>query len=322
MEDHRDAQAERERRQARIVVERRAHLGELAALREHEVREPPLLLAREAGHVGVGEDVGRVLVVRALRDRHADLVQPRGPVEEASTPRARIASSREPAQERAARGRARAAPAPRRRGSGARTARPSPRGCRGGARGPSRSQSTPSRSAPSATVISSRPSSSKTADMIATPPAITGMRSSRSPASASLRKSPAASELLAQPLEARGGDAARRDGRSCCRTSAIERAVPEEPTASSQPSLLEARGDASAPARARRARPCFIAFLSMLARRERSARCSSRSPCRGSPSRLRLHLVADDELGRAAADVDHEPVVARPAAASAPRRGR
>ena len=45
-------------------------------------REQLLVLAREAGHVGVGDDVGAVLVVALVRDREADLVQTRGPGEE------------------------------------------------------------------------------------------------------------------------------------------------------------------------------------------------------------------------------------------------
>src|SRR5258707_7350575 len=42
VEDHREAQAEGERRELGIVGEGRAHLGELAALREHEVGEVAL----------------------------------------------------------------------------------------------------------------------------------------------------------------------------------------------------------------------------------------------------------------------------------------
>ena len=147
---------------------------------------------------------------------------------------------------------------------------------------PSRSQSTPSRSAPSATVIFAMPSSENTPDMMATPPATTGTRSSRSPSSASLRKSPAARSCVAQPREARGGDAALglavlqqdlRDGARGARRA--------DGLASSLPSRSARRS--SAPGRARRARPA-AATSCRCARRERSASCSSRSPCRGSPS--------------------------------------
>ena len=50
--------------EARIV-----HLAELAAMREHDAREARLLHAREAGHVGIGDHVRRVLVVLRVRDR-------------------------------------------------------------------------------------------------------------------------------------------------------------------------------------------------------------------------------------------------------------
>ena len=90
MEDHGDAKAEGEGGELGCIVERGAHLGELAALREDEAREVSLLLARESRHVRVGEDVSRVLVVGALRDGHADLVQLRSPIEEGCRRFARV----------------------------------------------------------------------------------------------------------------------------------------------------------------------------------------------------------------------------------------
>ena len=54
---------------------------ELAAVGADQAREQPLLLAREAGHVGVLEQVGAVAVVAAVRDVEADLVQARGPLQ-------------------------------------------------------------------------------------------------------------------------------------------------------------------------------------------------------------------------------------------------
>ena len=57
--------------------------AELAALRQHQVGKPPLLLAREARHVGVGEDVGGVFVIAGVGNRQTDFVELRSPVEKA-----------------------------------------------------------------------------------------------------------------------------------------------------------------------------------------------------------------------------------------------
>ena len=54
---------------------------ELAPMRADQAREQPLLLAREARHVGVLEQVGAVAVVAVVRDVEPDLVQPRRPVQ-------------------------------------------------------------------------------------------------------------------------------------------------------------------------------------------------------------------------------------------------
>ena len=78
VEQDREAQREQLRAHARIG-ERGGHLVEAAAAAEHEHREPLLLLAREAGHVGIAEDVGAVLVEAQVRHGVADLVQQRRP---------------------------------------------------------------------------------------------------------------------------------------------------------------------------------------------------------------------------------------------------
>jgi len=51
--------------------------GELAAVREDQPRQARLLLLGKAGHVGLRQDVGRVLVITGVSDRDADLVQAR-----------------------------------------------------------------------------------------------------------------------------------------------------------------------------------------------------------------------------------------------------
>src|SRR5689334_11593998 len=51
------------------------YLGELAAVSEHESRQAGLLFLGEARHVGLRENVCRVLVIAGVSDRDADLVQ-------------------------------------------------------------------------------------------------------------------------------------------------------------------------------------------------------------------------------------------------------
>ena len=50
-------------------------------MRKHDARQPLLLHAREAGHVGVLDDVRAVFVIAGVRDLEPDLVQPRRPRE-------------------------------------------------------------------------------------------------------------------------------------------------------------------------------------------------------------------------------------------------
>ena len=56
-------------------------LGQLAAVGERQPRQLRLLHARKPGHVGVGNDIGRVFVVAVVGDGNADLVQVGGPGE-------------------------------------------------------------------------------------------------------------------------------------------------------------------------------------------------------------------------------------------------
>ena len=58
---------------------------ELAPVRVHHRRQQRLHLARESGHVAVLEDVGAVLVVAGVGDRETDLVHPRRPLEHLGT---------------------------------------------------------------------------------------------------------------------------------------------------------------------------------------------------------------------------------------------
>ena len=73
-QQHRQAQAEQLPGEA-FVGERVLELAQAAALAEHEQRQPPLLGLREAGRVGVREQVGAVAMVVVVRDQHAQLVQ-------------------------------------------------------------------------------------------------------------------------------------------------------------------------------------------------------------------------------------------------------
>ena len=52
---------------------------ELAPVRADQPRQQLLLVAREARHVGVLEQVAAVVVIAAVRDVEPDLVQARGP---------------------------------------------------------------------------------------------------------------------------------------------------------------------------------------------------------------------------------------------------
>jgi hypothetical protein len=104
-------------------------------------------------------------------------------------------------------------------------------------------------------------SSANTPAMIAAPPATTGMRSSRSPASASLRRSPAAMSC------SRNHSSPRAEmPRSACpffaRISAMERAVPDEPTTSFQPSFSKRAAIVCTCSRAASS-ACLKAFFSM-----------------------------------------------------------
>jgi hypothetical protein len=49
---------------------------------EQQRRQASLIGLREARHVGMAGDVGRMLVIAAMRDAHADLMQARGPAEQ------------------------------------------------------------------------------------------------------------------------------------------------------------------------------------------------------------------------------------------------
>src|SRR5437764_8370193 len=84
MQQHREAQ--QHDRVERVALPGRHELlhpleAELAPMRSHEARQQPLLLAREARHVAVLEEVRAVAVVAAVGDVEPDLVQSRGPLE-------------------------------------------------------------------------------------------------------------------------------------------------------------------------------------------------------------------------------------------------
>src|SRR5258706_1405371 len=86
VEQHRQAQEQPElqRRAAQGLGQRLDRFQlQLAPVALDQRRQQLLVLAREARHVRVGDDVGAVLLVGLVRDREADLVQARGPGEEA-----------------------------------------------------------------------------------------------------------------------------------------------------------------------------------------------------------------------------------------------
>src|SRR5262245_59747336 len=80
IEERRDAHAEDER-PVRAPRRQALDLRELAAMSENDSREAGLLVPREAWHVGVRQDVRRMLVIRGVRDREANLVEPGRPCE-------------------------------------------------------------------------------------------------------------------------------------------------------------------------------------------------------------------------------------------------
>ena len=94
MEQHGEAQREQLRARVRVGEQRR-HFREPAAAAEHEQREAMLLLRGEAGHVGVLQDVGAVLVVSDVRDGIADLVEQRRPFDDLRRIRARLGAALE-----------------------------------------------------------------------------------------------------------------------------------------------------------------------------------------------------------------------------------
>jgi hypothetical protein len=145
-------------------------------------------------------------------------------------------------------------------------------------------------------------SSSTAAAMIANPPASTGTRSGLMPERCSREKLPAPTILCAAAQAVRR-DAAGRQAFSS-RIAASASAVPDDAYASRQCSGPNSRAIASISARA-----CVSAAANASARS---------SPCGKEPLRhadaaelqrfeaLGRHAAADDELGRAAADVDDE----------------
>jgi hypothetical protein len=90
-------------------------------------------------------------------------------------------------------------------------------------------------------------------------------------------------------------------------TSASDRAVPDEPTASSQPSVLEALGDGLHQLARGELGVLHRLLVDLAAGKE--ARGVAHAAHVEAFHRARLHLLADDAFGRAAADVHHEAVV-------------
>ena len=301
VEQHGEAQ--REQLRARVgILERRLHLVEAAAAAQHEEREARLFAGGESRHVGVLQDVGAVLVVADVRDGEADLVQQPGPGDvlrrvRGRPRRRRLGRAPVPSRRRAPRGRGRC-------GSGRGSARRSRRARRGRpcARAGRRGRRAAARRRPG--LIRSTDSSAIAACITANPPASTGARSGFRPSSLRrltcpapimrLRRRarpsgvmpPAESPLLLQDLGERERGA--RGARTPRATASVE--VP---------------GDGlDLGARVRLGR----------AKRGRGERAVGEEALRHADAAdlerlqpLGLHAAADDELGRAAADVDHEP---------------
>ncbi len=60
-----------------------AEFFQFAGVSQHQLRQRRLLAARETRHIGVGRDIGRMLVIGAVRNRQADFVQLSGPAQQA-----------------------------------------------------------------------------------------------------------------------------------------------------------------------------------------------------------------------------------------------
>ena len=151
-------------------------------------------------------------------------------------------------------------------------------------------------------------SSESTAFMIASPPANTGTRSGFSPASSTLSMSPALMRCE-RSRSMPAGVMLPSSKPFCCMTSAIERTVPDEPTACCQLPReklatmrlqLVARGELG----------LLHGALAHLAVRK-EAQAVGDAAHEQAFELQRLVARADDELGRAAADVDDQPLFLR-----------
>ena len=73
-EQHRETQTENGH-PLLTVANQRLRFAEFAVVRQYEQGQACLVYAGEARHIGMMQDIGAVLVVTSLRDRHANLMK-------------------------------------------------------------------------------------------------------------------------------------------------------------------------------------------------------------------------------------------------------